>query len=146
MSSESRPLNHSRTAICAHPSSHFHGSGDVVCHSFCFLRGTDHRLCIAGYDQDLAKHIWLVWFIPLIISSGGNSAANLRLSSSRRSLVKMLDSVNGRRSLYASSLRAWFWGAFCRHWILDALTLVDTPIQAAVIPVTILAVVLCGTF
>ena len=99
------------------------------------------------YDVDLKTHIWLVWFIPLIISSGGNSG-----SQSSTLIITALAREDARlsqwktiivRELQTGLLLGSFLAAI---GFITALILVQSLDRAAVIPITILSVVLCGTF
>jgi magnesium transporter len=101
---------------------------------------------LSYYDEDFEKYIWLVWFIPLIISSGGNSgsqSATLIITALATDDVALRDwSKIIRRELASGivlgSLLALI-GLGC------ALLMAPGPREASVIPLTIILVVICGT-
>lgn len=98
------------------------------------------------YDADLAKSIWLVWFIPLIISSGGNSG-----SQSSTLIITALAKEDARLSQWRTILirevgqGLMLGGALACIGYATALFLAPTSRDALIIPMTILCVVLSGT-
>ncbi|MFO0925193.1 MAG: magnesium transporter [Pirellulales bacterium] len=99
------------------------------------------------YDRDFEMYRWLVFFIPLIISSGGNSGSqsstliitslakeDAKLSQWKRIVLREF----GQGLLLGTFLG--FIGFFC------AIVLAPTVHAAMVIPLTILAIVIFGTF
>lgn len=101
---------------------------------------------LSYYDIEFQKYIWLVWFIPLIISSGGNSG-----SQSATLIITALATDD-------ISLRDW--GKIIRRELASgvvlgsclaliglgcALLMAPGPREASVIPLTIMLVVMCGT-
>ncbi len=102
---------------------------------------------LTSYDADFEKYFWLIAFIPLIISSGGNSG-----SQSSTLIITALakeDAHLGQwrkivlRELAQGLLLGGFLGSI---GFFTAMVLAPTVYQASVIPMTILAVVVCGTF
>jgi magnesium transporter len=101
---------------------------------------------LSYYDGELTKYIWLVWFIPLIISSGGNSGsqtATLIITALATDDVSLKDWARIIRREVASGLML---GGFLAiiGW-LCALLMAPSYKDALVIPITILTVVICGT-
>ena len=98
------------------------------------------------YEEQLGRVVWLAWFIPLIISSGGNSgsqSATLVITGLTTGEVRLTDWWRiVRRELLMGGCLGGFLAAIA---YVVALVLVDDPISALVIPVTILLVVVCGT-
>ena len=105
-------------------------------------------LALQGYEEALAnpKLAWLVLFIPLVISSGGNSgsqSATLVITALTLGDVKLVDWLRVmRRELYMGLLLGSFLGAI---GFLAALMILGSVSHAAVIPLTLILVVLCGT-
>jgi magnesium transporter len=105
-------------------------------------------VALRGYSQSLEQVEWLAWFIPLIVSAGGNSggqsatlvitaltSGDLSLSDWRRVMRREL-AMGVSLGLIVGALGYGF-----------ALVLVDgpSPIDKLVIPLTLLFVVICGT-
>ncbi len=98
------------------------------------------------YEARIDQHVWLVMFIPLVISAGGNSggqSSTLIISSMARGEIQLTDWVKVVRReiamglMLGSLLGLLGWGA--------GLFLAPKPMYAAIIPITILCVVICGT-
>ena len=98
------------------------------------------------YEARIDQHVWLVMFIPLVISAGGNSggqSSTLIISSMARGEIQLTDWVKVIRReiamglILGSLLGLLGWGA--------GLFLAPKPIYAAIIPITIICVVICGT-
>ena len=91
------------------------------------------------------KHAWLVAFIPLVIASGGNSG-----NQSATLVITALSSGDCRLSDWKRIVRREFAMGLLLGSLLAvpgyllALVYAPTPVQAAVIPLTILAVVMLG--
>ncbi|MEY4566424.1 MAG: hypothetical protein RLY14_1394 [Planctomycetota bacterium] len=101
---------------------------------------------LSYYDGELTKYIWLVWFIPLIISSGGNSGsqtATLIITALATDDVSLKDWARIIRREVASGFML---GGFLASigW-LCALLMAPSYKDALVIPITIITVVICGT-
>ncbi len=98
------------------------------------------------YENRIEEHVWLVMFIPLVISAGGNSggqSSTLIISSMARNEIKLSDWLRVVRReiamglILGSLLGLLGWGA--------GLFLAPEPRYALIIPITILCVVICGT-
>jgi magnesium transporter len=99
------------------------------------------------YEAELEKYAWLAWFIPLIISSGGNSgsqSATLVITgmTSGKLKIKNWMMVMGRESVVSMMLG----GFVAVIGLLVALVVAPTPRDAIVIPITLFFVVMCGCF
>lgn len=97
------------------------------------------------YEDELARYAWLAWFIPLIISSGGNSgsqSATLVITGMTSGSVKLSNwrNVMGRE-LTVSMLLGGFVATF---GMLVAMVVAPSPRDAVVIPITLFFVVICG--
>ncbi|QDT04150.1 Magnesium transporter MgtE [Rubripirellula lacrimiformis] len=97
------------------------------------------------YEVELDKFAWLVWFIPLIISAGGNSgsqSATLVITAMTSGEVKFRDwpEVLRREVIVAFGL-----GSFLAMiGFAVALFIAPSPRAAMVIPFTLLSVIVCG--
>jgi magnesium transporter len=102
-------------------------------------------LALRHYELELDRYAWLVWFIPLIISSGGNSgsqSATLVITAMTGGEVKLTDwpKVMGREWCVSLLLG----GFLATIGMLVAVFIAPTIRAASVIPITLLAVVICG--
>ena len=97
------------------------------------------------YDVELEAYAWLVAFIPLIISAGGNSgsqSATLVITAMTAGQVTFADWFQVlRRELVVSLVLGGFLAAIGYS---VAVVLAPNPSDAAVIPITLLAVIVCG--
>lgn len=101
---------------------------------------------LSYYDPEFRKYEWLVWFIPLIISSGGNSgsqSATLIITALATDDVSLKDWAKILRRELSSGLLLG--GFLATIGMLCALLLTPGSREALVIPVTIMMVVVCGT-
>jgi magnesium transporter len=97
------------------------------------------------YETELERFAWLVWFIPLIISSGGNSgsqSATLVITAMTSGEVKLSD---WRRVVVREFGVACLLGC-CLSLIgfVVAMFVAPSIIDAAVILITLMSVVVCG--
>ena len=97
------------------------------------------------YETDLERFAWLVWFIPLIISAGGNSgsqSATLVITAMTSGEVKFGDwpKVMWREIIVSLALGIFL--AFI-GWTV-AVVIAPTRIAALVIPLTLVSVIVCG--
>ena len=101
---------------------------------------------LRNYQTELELFDWLVLFIPLVISSGGNSgsqSSTLIISALATKDIDLTDWARiVRRELAMGLMLGGVMGIF---GYLCALFLAPTPFDALVIPVTILSVVIVGT-
>ncbi|EMI45954.1 magnesium transporter [Rhodopirellula sp. SWK7] len=97
------------------------------------------------YEAELAVHGWLVWFIPLIISSGGNSgsqSATLVITAMTGGEVKLTDLPKVlSREVCVSLLLGGFLSMI---GFGVAIFVAPTVLAATVIPVTLVSVIFCG--
>ncbi len=97
------------------------------------------------YEGELAVHAWLVWFIPLIISSGGNSgsqSATLVITAMTGGDVELSDLPNVLMREICVSLMLG--GFLATIGFVVALFVAPSAIAAMIIPVTLLSVIVCG--
>jgi len=105
-------------------------------------------LALKGYQANFngVDMVWLVWFIPLVISSGGNSgsqSATLIITALITGDVTLGDWLRVvLRELAMGVVLGGFLGVF---GFLAALFLAPNARSAMVIPITLLLVVVCGT-
>ena len=97
------------------------------------------------YEADLKKYAWLVCFLPLIISAGGNSgsqSATLVITAMTSGEVRYADfgKVMTREAIVSLVLG----GFLAIIGYAAALFIAPTEQDAIVIPITLLAVILCG--
>ncbi len=97
------------------------------------------------YEADLEKYAWLVWFIPLIISAGGNSgsqSATLVITAMTSGQVQFRDwpQVMWREVVVSLAL-----GIFLAliGWTV-AIVIAPSRTDALVIPLTLVSVIVCG--
>ena len=98
------------------------------------------------YDAQLEKWAWLVLFIPLIISSGGNSgsqSATLIITALSLNQISLKDwAVVVRREIILGLMLG---GILAVLGFLAAIPLSPTLTDALVLPITVLLVVIAGT-
>ncbi len=115
---------------------------------FLFALGT--ALALSSYDRQLAQWEWLVFFIPLVISSGGNSgsqSATLIITALVTKDIKPNDwsRVVGRELLMGLMLGGFLaaMGLIAGWWFVPDS---GNTRAAFVLPITLVLVVICGTF
>ena len=99
------------------------------------------------YDQELANYEWLVWFIPLIISSGGNSgsqSATLVITAMTSGEVHFRDWPRVMKREVIVSLILGCFLATIGYGV--AFFLAPSHFDALVIPLTLVLVIFCGCF
>ena len=113
-------------------------------------------LALGEYESTITQYAWLVLFIPLVISTGGNSgsqSATLIITALSTGDIKLTDWWRVvRRELMMGLLLGGFLGGigyFCALSIGYVCGLppesAPNPLTATIIPMTVLLVVLCGT-
>jgi len=111
-----------------------------------FFAALSTAFALKMYQSWLDSYAWLVLFIPLIISSGGNSgsqSSTLIISALATKDIELSDwGVIVRREIIMGLLLGGIMGSM---GFACALLLAPTRTQALIIPITILCVVLCGT-
>ena len=111
-----------------------------------FIAALLTALILQNYETALANHAWLVAFIPLVISSGGNTgsqSATLVITAMAIGDVKLTDYL---RVIYRELMMGLILGGFLGTiGFLVALVMVQSVQMAVIIPITLLLVVLCGT-
>ena len=100
---------------------------------------------LRAYEDELEAFAWLVWFIPLIISAGGNSgsqSATLVITAMTGGEVKNSDLPRVLSREFVVSLLLG--GFLALIGFLVALAIAPTAWAALVIPCTLLSVIFCG--
>ena len=118
-----------------------------------FVGALATALALRHYHGDLERYTWLAWFLPLIISCGGNAgsqAATLIITGLTTGDVSPRDWLQILvREIAMGLLLGAFLGTigyFAAYWIApESADLPPKWISATVIPVTVLLVVICGT-
>jgi magnesium transporter len=111
-----------------------------------FFFGLGTAIALQHYNSELTQWSWLAWFLPLIISAGGNSgsqAATLIIAALATGDVGLRDwSRVVRRELIMGCTLGGFLGAI---GFLFGVCMAPTVAAATVLPLTLVLVVLCGT-
>ena len=109
--------------------------------------GLSTALALRHYQPELEAFEWLVWFIPLVIGSGGNSgsqSSTLIIAAMATGDVRVEDWMKiVWRELATGVLLGTYLGALV---MIPAMMLAPTIWAACVVPITIIFVVICGTF
>lgn len=112
-----------------------------------FFAGLFTAFALKSYDQFLNEFSWLWWFVPLVIGSGGNSGAQsstLIIAAMATGDVKVSDWFKiVVREIATGGLLGLFLALLS---LAPAMVLAPSFTTAAIVPITILLVVLCGTF
>ena len=114
---------------------------------FLFFTALLTALALRTYGTDLRAVPWLVFFIPLVISTGGNSG-----SQSATLVIRALTVGEITIHDWAKIIRRELVTGLCLGIFLAAIGYVAvlllaaaTPLHALIIPITLVLVVLCGT-
>jgi magnesium transporter len=111
-----------------------------------FFAALSTAFALQQYQDWLDKYSWLVLFIPLVISSGGNSGSQSSTLIISALITKDIDlrdwSTIVRRELIMGLILGGIMGSI---GFLCALLLAPSYRDALIIPITILCVVTCGT-
>ncbi len=103
-------------------------------------------LLLQSYDAALEEVTWLVWFVPLVISSGGNTGSQSATLIIRALTTKEIMPSDWSIVLWREVLMGCLLGAFLATiGYVAACFLAPSAMAALVIPVTIFLVVICGT-
>ncbi len=112
-----------------------------------FFAGLLTALALRSYEAEFQQFGWLVWFIPLVIGSGGNSGvqtSTLIIAAMATGDVKISDWLNiVNREIATGALLGIFLATLS---LAPAVVLAPSLWAAAVVPITVFFVVLCGTF
>lgn len=103
-------------------------------------------IALQGYEHQLKQWGWLIMFIPLVISSGGNSgsqSATLIIAALAAGHITVAD---WSRIVVRELIQGLLLGAFLGLIGFFAARMFSIPtIDALVVPITLTLVVLCGT-
>lgn len=112
-----------------------------------FFAGILTALALRSYELEFEQFGWLVWFIPLVIGSGGNSGAQtstLIIAGMATGDVKISNWARiVTREVATGALLGFFLATLS---LAPALMLAPSVLAALIVPLTIFLVVLCGTF
>ncbi len=112
-----------------------------------FVTGLLTALALRTYGEEFEQYAWLVWFIPLVIGSGGNSGTQTTTLIITGMATGDDDIANWphivSREIATGSLLGIFLAVIS---LAPALLLAPTLWAACIVPLTIFLVVLCGTF
>ncbi|HIN94784.1 MAG TPA: magnesium transporter, partial [Planctomycetes bacterium] len=110
-----------------------------------FIAALLTALILQNYETALANHAWLIAFIPLVISSGGNTgsqSATLVITAMAIGDVKLQDYMRViSRELIMGLILGGFLGTI---GFLVTLAMVQSVQMAIIIPITLILVVVCG--
>ena len=110
-----------------------------------FLAGLLTAFLLQTYNENLEKHAWLVLFIPLIISSGGNTGSQSSTLIISALAVKEIQRREWLKILKREFVMGLILGGFLGFiGFLCAMVMAPSILAATVIPITVLLVVLCG--
>lgn len=123
--------------------------------SVLFIAALLTALALQGYEAEFQKVSWLVLFIPLVISSGGNSgsqSATLVIRGLTDGEVALADWFRVMRrellmgiTLGAALATVGYASAYALTRQVAEGETAPTAIEVAVVPITLLLVVICGT-
>lgn len=111
-----------------------------------FFAGLSTAFALKTYQLELEKYEWLVFFLPLIISSGGNSGSQ----SSTLIITALTTKDIAHRDWFSILRREIIMGLILGGFMGSigfacAVAFAPTVYSAMVIPITVLCVVVCGT-
>lgn len=111
-----------------------------------FFGALTTAFALQNYEGHMARVTWLVLFIPLVISSGGNSgsqSATLVITAMNLGQVRLSDWLRVvRRELIMGLCLGGFLGLLGYG---VAVVVTGLPVSSLVVPLTLLLVVMCGT-
>ena len=111
-----------------------------------FFAGLLTAFALRSYEADFEEFAWLVWFIPLVIGSGGNTgtqSSTLIIAAMATGDIRVSDWASiVTRELATGALLGVFLAVLS---VLPAVFLAPSVTTAAIVPLTIFLVVVCGT-
>lgn len=111
-----------------------------------FLGAIGTIFALSGFQAEIEKYSWLALFIPLVISTGGNSgsqSATLVITALSTGDLTVYDWAKVvRREFFTGLMLGSFLGVF---GFLLGLWAAPHPLEALAMPFTVLLVVMCGT-
>ncbi len=110
-----------------------------------FLAGMLTAFLLRYYNGELERHLWLVWFFPLITGCGGNTGSQSSTLIITALAVKEVHRRDWKKVIRREVVMGLVLGTFLGViGFLCALFIAPTVRDATVIPITVLLVVLCG--
>jgi len=114
---------------------------------FLFFTALLTALTLTGYGTDLRAVPWLVFFIPLVLSTGGNSGSQSAALVIRALTVGDITVHDWAKIIRRELMTGLCLGVFLGIVGYSAVLVLSaaTAQQAVIIPITLVLVVLCGT-
>ncbi|MFV2067873.1 MAG: magnesium transporter, partial [Pirellulales bacterium] len=114
---------------------------------FLFFTALLTALALRTYGTDLRAVPWLVFFIPLVISTGGNSGSQSATLVIRALTVGEVTIHDWAKIIRRELVTGLCLGIFLAliGYVAVLLLAAATPLHALIIPITLVLVVLCGT-
>jgi magnesium transporter len=103
-------------------------------------------VAMRSYDANVQQFAWIAWFVPLVISTGGNSGSQSATLMIRALTTKEISPSDWRRVIIRELVIGFLLGG-CLSLIGYAIGcfMAPTYIDALVLPLTIVLVVTCST-
>ena len=112
-----------------------------------FVAALGTTFSLKHYNQTIQQVAWLVWFLPLVISSGGNTGGQSATLIIRALTTKEITTADWwqilKRELYSGLLLGIFLGIL--GFAIGCLFLRLQPTHAMVIPMALVLVIVCST-
>lgn len=99
-----------------------------------------------SFNENIQRYAWLAWFVPLVISTGGNSGSQSATLMIRALTTKEISPEDWRRVIVRELIIGFLLGG-CLSLIgyLVGCFMAPSYFEALVLPLTIVLVVTCGT-
>ncbi len=111
-----------------------------------FATGALTALAMRHYEGIQKEWVWLAWFVPLIISSGGNTGSQSAILIITAMATGDIELKDWLRIVVREALQGLMLGSFLAIiGFFAAWKILGSVEQAAILPVTLLLVVVCGT-
>ncbi len=103
-------------------------------------------LAMRSYNENVQRFAWIAWFLPLVISTGGNSGSQSATLMIRALTTKEITPGDWRRVIFRELVIGFLLGS-CLSVIgyLVGCFMAPTLFDALVLPLTIVLVVTCST-
>jgi magnesium transporter len=99
-----------------------------------------------NYDDHVREFAWIAWFVPLVISAGGNSGSQSATLMIRALTTKEISPQDWRRVIWRELFIGLLLGSCLSIFgYVIGCFMAPTMIDALVLPLTIVLVVTCGT-
>lgn len=103
-------------------------------------------LAMRSYNENLQRFAWIAWFLPLVISTGGNSGSQSATLMIRALTTKEITPGDWRRVIFRELVIGFLLGS-CLSVIgyMVGCFMAPSIVDALVLPLTIVLVVTCST-